>query len=324
MRIILLADTFTCLNISRLLARRSNRLLCLFLKIFTGSAALDRKPGKNRKKAHVHSTKNKPSGSRRGSSRSPLLSGKQGHDVQADGIRLNRYIAQAGVCSRRRADEMIQEGKVRINGEVVTQMGVRVGKDDVVEVGGKRITPLKHEYLILNKPSNTITTNKDERGRKIILDLIEDERIKNSGVFPVGRLDRNTVGVLLVTNDGELAHRLMHPRFNIEKLYLVRTQQPVQPHELELMMKGVLIEGETYKADMVKYIDTRQKTELGIRLHEGKNRHIRRMLESLGHKTVYLERVRYAGLSAEGIRRGKWRRLTPVEIKRLRRLVKLK
>lgn len=248
---------------------------------------------------------------------------QSGLDV-SDGVRLNRYIAQAGVCSRRKADDLIREGRVRVNGEVMTELGAKVSDSDVVEVGGNRITPLQYEYVLLNKPSDVITTNNDERGRKIVIDLIDDEKIKNVGVFPVGRLDRNTVGVLLVTNDGELAHRLMHPSYNIEKLYIARTKDSVPPHELDKMMKGVTIEGEMYSVDKVEYVDPARHNELGIRLHEGKNRHIRRILEAMGHKTVYLERVRYAGLTAKGIRRGRWRRLEPVEIKRLRRLVKLK
>lgn len=237
---------------------------------------------------------------------------------------MNRFIAQAGICSRRKADELIQAGRVVLNGNVVREMGVRVSESDVVEVSGQRIEPKGYEYILLNKPSDTITTNSDDRGRKIVLDLIEDEQIARRGVFPVGRLDRNTVGVLLITNDGELAHRLMHPSYNIEKLYIVRTKESVQPHELDQMRTGVQIEGDTYRVDKVEYISLPKQTELGISLHEGKNRHIRRILETLGHKTVYLERVRYAGLTASGVRRGKWRRLNPAEIRRLRRLVKLK
>jgi 23S rRNA pseudouridine2605 synthase len=239
-------------------------------------------------------------------------------------MRLNRYIAQAGICARRKADELISEGRVRVNGEVVTQMGIRVSATDVVEVSGSRITPQAYEYVLLNKPANFITSNNDEKGRKTVHDLIEDPDIKDRGLFPVGRLDRNTVGILLLTNDGELAHRLMHPRYNIDKLYHVVTKSSVLPHQLEELRRGVTVDEESLALDDVEYINLPKKNELGIRLHEGKNRHIRRMLESVGHETVYLERVRYAGLSSEGIRRGKWRRLRPNEVKRLRRLVKLK
>lgn len=242
----------------------------------------------------------------------------------AEGIRLNRYIALAGICARRKADELIADGRVKLNGEVVTQMGIRVSASDVVEVGGNRITPLDHEYILLNKPSNFITTNSDEKDRKIVLDLIEDPEIKKSGIFPVGRLDRNTVGLLLLTNDGELAHRLMHPRFQIDKLYHVTTESPVLPHQLAELKGGVEVDGESLNLDDVQYINLPRKNELGILLHEGKNRHIRRMLAAVGHDSINLERIKYAGLSTEGVRRGKWRRLTKIEIKRLRRLVKLK
>lgn len=242
----------------------------------------------------------------------------------AKGVRLNRYIAQAGICSRRKADELISDGRVRINGTVVTELGTRVMGADIVEVGGRRITPQSYEYLLINKPPAVITTNKDENDRKILLDLVDNKKIKQKGLFPVGRLDRNTVGVILVTNDGELAHRLMHPSYEVEKLYKVRTKEPVLERDLEKMLKGVEVEGDVYKADKVDYLKPEKHNELGIRLHEGKNRHIRRMLEALDYTVSYLERVKYAGLTTEGVRRGHWRRLKPVEIKRLRRLVKLK
>ena len=242
----------------------------------------------------------------------------------AKGIRLNRYIAQAGVCSRRKADELISEGRVKINGKVVTELGTRVMGADVVDVGGRRITPQSYEYLLINKPPDVITTNKDENDRKILLDLVDSKKIKQKGLFPVGRLDRNTVGVILATNDGELAHRLMHPSYEVEKLYKVRTKESVHQRDLEKMLKGVEVEGEVYKADKVDYLKPEKYNELGIRLHEGKNRHIRRMLEGLNYTVSFLERVQYAGLTSEGVRRGHWRRLKPIEIKRLRRLVKLK
>lgn len=253
-----------------------------------------------------------------------LAPGSQPSPRAGDGIRLNRYISLAGICARRKADELIAGGRVKLNGEVVTEMGIRVSASDVVEVGGNRITPLDHEYILLNKPSNFITTSSDEKDRQIVMDLIEDEKLQKSGLFPVGRLDRNTVGILLLTNDGELAHRLMHPSFQIDKLYHVTTESPVQPHQLAQLRKGVDSDGETLNLDDVQYINLPKKNELGILLHEGKNRHIRRMLAAVGHESISLKRIRYAGLSTEGVRLGKWRRLTKIEIKRLRRLVKLK
>ena len=238
--------------------------------------------------------------------------------------RLNKYIAQAGICARRKADELIKQGRVKVNEVVVTEMGIKVKPGDVVEVNGNRISPVTHDYILLHKPTNIITSNQDDRERRIVLDLIEDEKLKKKGLFPVGRLDRNTTGVLLITNDGELAHRLMHPSYQIQKLYIVRTKENVQPHELVRLQAGVEISGETYRMDEVAYMNLPKHNELGVSLHEGKNRHIRRMMEAIGHVVTRLERVRYAGLTTKDVRPGKWRRLDSVEIRRLRRLVKLR
>lgn len=239
-------------------------------------------------------------------------------------IRLNKYIAQAGICARRKADELIKEGRVKVNGKVVVEMGVKVNPGDEVEVNGNVVRPANFDYILLNKPTDVITSNQDEKDRKIVLDLIEHEELKTKGLFPVGRLDRNTVGALLITNDGELAHRLMHPGYEIQKLYLVRTKSKVTAHDIELLRAGVEINGEMYTMDKVGYVDDSNHRELGVQLHEGKNRHIRRMMEAIGHKISHLERVKYAGLGTDGIRRGRWRRLHSAEIRRLKRLVKLK
>ena len=304
-------------------------MLCLFLKTQTllnkkkrsNSTSTPRKPSSKRKRGSNHSG---PSSKRGFQQRRSVKAEKETEQVAEKEVRINRYIALAGVCSRRKADELIDAGRVKINGQVIKELGIRVGPDDVVEVGGKRITPQSYEYVLVNKPSGIITTNSDERGRKILLDLIDSKNIKEKGLFPVGRLDRNTVGVILVTNDGELAHRLMHPSYEIEKLYKVRTKESVDKQDLNKMLQGIEIDGEIYKADKVDYLKPEKYNELGIRLHEGKNRHIRRMLEALNYTVSYLERVQYAGLTSEGVRRGHWRRLKSVEIKRLRRLVKLR
>ena len=288
---------------------------------------LNRKPTRNNSARSRYNSSKGNSKHRKPSSRRPSSKNDQEKnlDVQdPQGIRLNRYIAQAGVCSRRKADELIEEGRVQINGVVITELGTRVKNGDHVDVGGRRITPQAYEYILVNKPSDVITTNSDEKGRKILLDLIDNNKVKQKGLFPVGRLDRNTVGVILVTNDGELAHRLMHPSYEVEKLYKVRTKESVKKQDMEKMLKGIEIEGEIYKADRVDYLKPTKLTELGIRLHEGKNRHIRRMLEAMDYTVSYLERVNYAGLTSDGVRRGHWRRLKTIEIKRLRRLVKLK
>lgn len=243
---------------------------------------------------------------------------------QEAGIRINRYIAQAGVAARRKADEMIAEGLVRVNGEVVTKPGQVINPGDVVEVNGRVISPREYVYVLMNKPDDTITTVADERGRRTVLDLISLEEKEKAGLFPIGRLDRHTVGVLLLTNDGELAHRLMHPRYDIVKIYRVRTADPVKPHQLDQLRIGVELEDGLATADRVEYLDPKNLRELGIQLHEGRNRQVRRMLEALGHQVDYLERISYAGLTTRGIRRGHWRKLYPHEVDRLRNLVKLK
>jgi len=242
---------------------------------------------------------------------------------EVEGVRLNRYIAQAGVASRRKADDLIAEGRVKVNGEVITDFSRRIKAGDKVEVGGRVISPQELSYILLNKPGDTITTKSDERGRQTVLDVLTIPEEEKSGLFPVGRLDRHTVGVLLLTNDGELAHRLMHPRYNVEKIYVARTKEPVKSHQLEQLKEGVQLEDGLARADRVSYVNPPDYHEIALLLHEGRNRQVRRMLEALGHEVVNLERVSYAGLTAEGVRRGRWRRLEPHEVKRLRQMVKL-
>lgn len=238
-------------------------------------------------------------------------------------MRLNRYIARAGVCSRRDADALIEKGQVKVNGNVVTEFATYVTDQDTVEVNGRVISPQRHVYILLNKPKDTITTTDDPRERRTVMDLVRIPEPEKRGLFPVGRLDRDTVGAILVTNDGELAHRLMHPSFEIEKLYLVRTANPVKPHEIDLLKRGIQLEDGAAAADEAAYVDPSDHRRIGIRIHEGRNRQVRRMLEALGHEIVYLERVNYAGLTTEGIRPGKWRRLQPYEVRRLKRQVSL-
>jgi len=239
-------------------------------------------------------------------------------------VRLNRYIARSGVSSRRKADELIAAGHVKVNGEVVTEMGLRVEPGDRVEVSGRTISPQGLVYLLLNKPDDVITTNSDERGRRTVLDLVELPPSRKEGLFPVGRLDRHTVGALVITNDGELAHRLMHPRYRIDKIYSIRTRDPVKPHQLDELRRGVMLEDGRAKAEQVAYVDPANHHEIAMLLHEGRNRQVRRMLEALGHGIERLERTSYGGLTTEGIRRGKWRELSVQEVRRLRRLVQLK
>ena len=241
----------------------------------------------------------------------------------AGGMRLNRFLARSGVASRRAADAIIADGRVTVNGETVTEMGVRVAESDVVTLDGRPVQPVGMTYLLLNKPTDAITTLRDEEGRRTVLDLVDLPAAALAGVVPVGRLDRNTTGALLLTTDGDLAHRLMHPRYGAEKIYRVRTDEPVRPDQIDALRRGVELDDGPAAADNATYLgDDRREVALG--LHEGRNRQVRRMFEALGHRVAALDRVGYAGLTLDGLRRGKWRRLRPHEVNALRRSVKLK
>ncbi|PSQ74203.1 MAG: rRNA pseudouridine synthase [Bacteroidetes bacterium QH_6_64_77] len=241
------------------------------------------------------------------------------HDdrTEREGMRINKYISHAGVCSRRDADQLVEQGRVSIDGETVTQHGTRVHEGQTVTVDGEEVYPLEFEYILLNKPKDTISTTDDPKGRQTVLDVIGVPDDNPSGIFPVGRLDRNTTGVLLVTNDGDLAHRLMHPRFEVSKIYYVRTQDRVKPHQLDRLGRGVELDDGEAAADQVAYLDPQSKTDVALELHEGRNRQIRRMMEALGHDIVQLERAKYAHLTADPLQRGEWRRLDPHEVREL-------
>ena len=238
-------------------------------------------------------------------------------------MRLNKYIARAGITSRRKADDLIAEGRVRVNGEVVTEMGVKVTEQDEVSVGGRVIAPRNRLYVLLNKPAGAVTTTDDPQGRQTVMDLLDLDGERAAGMFPVGRLDLDTEGVLLITNDGALAHRLMHPSYEIEKLYRVETKQPIKAHEIDLLRRGVELEDGTAAADQVAYVEPGNRRVIGMSLHEGRNRQIRRMLESLDHFVHRLERVNYAGLTTKGLERGRWRYLKEHEVEQLRRKVRM-
>jgi 23S rRNA pseudouridine2605 synthase len=238
-------------------------------------------------------------------------------------VRLNRFIARSGVCSRRQADELIKAGRVEINGETVTELGTQVQQDDKVVVGGSQLYIEEPVYLLLNKPKDTITTVSDDRGRRTVMDLLEGAESEGKGLFPVGRLDRDTTGALLVTNDGALAHRLMHPRWSVSKIYVVKTERPVASEELDRLVNGVELEDGAAAALAAGYVSPEDRRSIALEVQEGRNHLVRRMIEAIGHKTVALDRPLFAGLNLEGLRRGKWRRLRPSEIRRLRRLVRL-
>ena len=234
-----------------------------------------------------------------------------------EGMRINKYISHAGVCSRRDADDLVEQGRVKIDGEIVAEHGTRVLEGQIVTVDGEEVYPLEFEYILLNKPKDTISTTDDPKGRQTVLDAIGVPDDNPSGLFPVGRLDRNTTGVLLVTNDGDLAHRLTHPSYEIPKIYYVRTQDRVKPHQLDHLQRGVELSDGDAAADRVAYIDAQNKTDVALELHEGRNRQVRRMMESFGHDIVQLERAKYATLTSGRLQRGEWRRLEPQEVREL-------
>jgi 23S rRNA pseudouridine2605 synthase len=245
-------------------------------------------------------------------------SAKQEKDEQAKaGVRLNKYIANAGICSRREADELISAGFVQINEKVVTELGTRVMPKDKVKYKGKEIKPEKNVYILMNKPKDFITTVDDPRGRKTVMDLVRNACSER--VYPVGRLDRMTTGVLLLTNDGDLAKKLTHPSHEVRKIYQVRTAENLSKGDLVKLATGVELEDGEVKADDVAFIDDKFN-EIGIEIHSGKNRVIRRMFEAVGHQVVKLDRVYFAGLTKKQLIRGKYRFLSPKEVQNLKML----
>ncbi|MBO5024650.1 MAG: rRNA pseudouridine synthase [Bacteroidaceae bacterium] len=227
-------------------------------------------------------------------------------------IRLNKYLANAGVCSRREADEFIQAGVVRVNGEVVTELGTKVQRTDIVHFHDQLVNMEKKVYVLLNKPKDYITTSDDPKARKTVMELISNccrERI-----YPVGRLDRNTTGVLLFTNDGELASKLTHPKFLKKKIYHVFLDKNVAASDLQQIADGITLEDGEVHADAISYASDTDKKQVGIEIHSGKNRIVRRIFESLGYRVTKLDRVMFAGLTKKGLKRGDWRFLSEKEV----------
>ena len=231
-------------------------------------------------------------------------------------IRLNKYLANAGVCSRREADEYIQAGAVLVNGTVVTELGTKVLRSDEVKFRDQPVTMEKKVYVLLNKPKDYVTTSDDPQQRKTVMDLVKnacEERI-----YPVGRLDRNTTGVLLLTNDGDLASKLTHPKFLKKKVYHVYLDKPVTATDLQKIAEGIELEDGEVHADAIEYASPTDEKQVGIEIHSGKNRIVRRIFESLGYRVVKLDRVQFAGLTKKNLRRGDWRFLTQKEVRMLR------
>ena len=231
-------------------------------------------------------------------------------------IRLNKFLANAGVCSRREADEFIQAGVVSVNGEVVTELGTKVLRTDEVKFHDQPVTMEKKVYVLLNKPKDYVTTSDDPQQRKTVMDLVKNACTER--IYPVGRLDRNTTGVLLLTNDGDLASKLTHPKFLKKKIYHVYLDKNVTAHDMQQIAEGITLDDGEIKADAIEYASDTDKKQVGIEIHSGKNRIVRRIFESLGYKVVKLDRVQFAGLTKKNVRRGDWRYLTEEEVDRLR------
>jgi 23S rRNA pseudouridine2605 synthase len=236
---------------------------------------------------------------------------------ESEQIRLNRFIANSGVCSRRDADEHIKNGLVSVNGHIVTDMGVRVSPDDEIRYRNKRLSAEKKVYILMNKPKDYVTTVEDPHAEHTVLDLIGDGCTER--VYPVGRLDKATTGVLILTNDGDLAGKLTHPKYKRKKIYHVFLDSAVTKNDLFKLTEGIELDGVTVVADAVSYADPDDKSQIGIELHSGQNRVIRRMFETLGYKVKKLDRVYFAGLTKKNVQRGKWRFLTEKEVSMLKR-----
>jgi len=236
-------------------------------------------------------------------------------------IRLNRYIANAGICSRRKADELIVAGVVSVNGEVVNELGLKVDPfKDEIRYNGETLKREKNVYVLLNKPKDYITTTEDPQERRTVMHLVE--KASRERIYPIGRLDRNTTGLLLMTNDGDLADKLSHPRSNITKLYQVELSKSLSQGDLNKIQFGVELEDGLIKPDSVSYVQGGTKREVGIQIHSGKNRVVRRIFEHLGYEVVKLDRVVYANLTKKDLPRGRWRFLDEKEVIQLKHLIK--
>ncbi|WP_290386945.1 pseudouridine synthase [uncultured Muribaculum sp.] len=227
-------------------------------------------------------------------------------------IRLNKFMANAGICSRREADEFIQQGLVKVNGEVVTELGTKISHSDVVEYDEKVVTLESKCYILLNKPKDCVTTSDDPNGRTTVMDLVKGAC--NERIYPVGRLDRNTTGVLLLTNDGDLASKLTHPKYVKKKIYHVWTDKDISEDDMQAIADGIELEDGPIHADAISYATENDRNQAGIEIHSGRNRIVRRIFESLGYHVTKLDRVYFAGLTKKNLPRGRWRYLTQEEV----------
>lgn len=239
-------------------------------------------------------------------------------DLHKETIRLNKYIANAGICSRREADTLITQGLVQVNGKVITEMGYQVEKTDKVVFDGQNITPEKPVYVLLNKPKGYISTTKDEKARKTVVDLVANASPYR--LYPVGRLDRTTTGVILLTNDGHLTKKLTHPSFDMKKIYHVVLDKKLSTEDMKTITEGIRLDEGVAKVDTISFIEGKPKNEVGVEIHIGWNRVIRRIFQRLGYEVESLDRVMFAGLTKKNIKRGHWRILTEIEVNNLKML----
>ena len=273
-------------------------------------------PGRGRKPIGKRSEAD--AGMRAMLSRKPQVSGSAWSDDDTaktpikEVVRLNKYIANSGVCSRREADTLIQSGVVTVNGEVVTELGTKVNVlTDDVRFNGERLKGEEKVYIVMNKPKGYVTTASDPHAEKTVMDILKGCPTR---VFPVGRLDKNTTGVLMFTNDGEMAERLTHPSYNKKKIYQVVLDHPLTEEDKEKVLAGIELTDGVVAADELEYIDARDHRQLGIEIHSGKNRIVRRIFESMGYEVKALDRVYFAGLTKKGLKKGDWRYLTEGEV----------
>ncbi|MCK5820483.1 MAG: rRNA pseudouridine synthase [Bacteroidales bacterium] len=229
-----------------------------------------------------------------------------------DLIRLNKFIASTGACSRREADKLIEAGKVKVNGRVITDLGTKVKPDAKVQVNNKLAEGEKKVYYLLNKPKDVITTTDDPEGRKTVTDLLGSS--VRQRIYPVGRLDRNTTGILVLTNDGDLADKLTHPKYGVVKIYEIKLNKALSESAYTEMRSGIELEDGSFKMDKLSFIDPHDKTMLGVEIHSGRTRIIRRSFEHLGYVVVKLDRVSFAGLTKKNLPRGRYRKLAPKEV----------
>ena len=282
-----------------------------------GNGARKKVAGKGPKRPGQGSfNKDSYEGIKRMINRRPVVNGSESEDVFVpeikDVVRLNRFIANSGVCSRREADTLIQAGVVTVNGEVVTELGTKVNiHDDDIRFNGERLKGEEKVYLIMNKPTGYVTTASDPHAEKTVIDLLKG---CSSRVYPVGRLDKNTTGVLLLTNDGEIAERLTHPSYDKKKIYQVSLDKELSEEDYHKILEGVSLTDGDVKADELEFIDANDKRKIGIEIHSGKNRIVRRIFDSLGYNVKALDRVYFAGLTKKGLKKGEWRYLTEGEI----------